>query len=54
LEVLEVSPLSKDIDNSLRQKQLDIDRVDKRIREREGLEPERRARKRSRSFITPL
>jgi hypothetical protein len=33
-EVLKVSPLSQDIDNSLRQKQLDIYRADKRIRER--------------------
>jgi hypothetical protein len=37
-EVLKVSPLSQDIDNSLRQKQLDIYRADKRIREREGIE----------------
>jgi hypothetical protein len=48
-EVLKVSPLSQDIDNSLRQKQLDIYRADKRIREREGIEPDRKARKRSRN-----
>jgi hypothetical protein len=47
-EVLKVSPLSQYIDNSLRQKQLDIYRADKRIREREGIEPDRRTRKRSR------
>ena len=47
-EVLKVSPLSQDIDNSLRQKQLDIYRADKRIREREGIEPDRGGRKRSR------
>ena len=47
-EVLKVLPLSQDIDNSLRQKQLDIYRADKRIREREGIEPNRRAIKRSR------
>ena len=46
-EVLKVSPLSQDIDNSLRQKQLDIYHADKRIREREGIEPDRRVRKRS-------
>ncbi|KAI3655499.1 hypothetical protein MP638_004443, partial [Amoeboaphelidium occidentale] len=34
-EVLKVSPFSQDIDNSFRQKQLDIYRADKRIRERE-------------------
>ena len=33
-EVLNVSPLSQNIDNSLRQKQLGIFRVDKRMRER--------------------
>jgi hypothetical protein len=47
-EVLKVSPLSQDIDNSLRQKQLDIYRADKRMREREGIEPDRSVRKRSR------
>lgn len=43
-EVLKFLPLSQDIDNSLRQKQLDIYRADKRIREREGIEPDRRTR----------
>jgi len=47
-EVLKVSPLSEDIDNSLRQKQLDIYRADKRIRERESIEPDRRQCKRLR------
>ena len=46
-KVLKVSPLSQDIDNSLRQKQLDIYRADKRIRERDGVQPDRE-RKRSR------
>jgi hypothetical protein len=44
-EVLKVSPLSQDVDNSLRQKPLDIYRADKRIREREGIEPDRRQSK---------
>ena len=47
-EVLKVSPLSQDIDNTLRQKQLGIFRVDKRMREREGIEPDRRSSKRTR------
>ena len=47
-EVLKVSPLSQDIDISLRQKQLEIYRADKRIREHEGIEPDRRQSKRSR------
>jgi hypothetical protein len=47
-EVLKVSPLSQDIDNSLMQKQLDIYRADKCIREREGIEPDRRQSKRLR------
>jgi hypothetical protein len=41
-EVLKVLLLSQDIDNSLRQKQLDIYR--KRIHEREAIEPDRRPR----------
>ena len=40
-EVLKVSLLSQDIDNSLRQKQLDTYRADKCIRECEGIEPDR-------------
>jgi hypothetical protein len=44
-EVLKVSPPSQDIENSLRQKQLDIYRADKRIREREGIGPDRRSMK---------
>jgi hypothetical protein len=47
-EVLKVSPLSQNIDNSLRQKQLGIFRVDKRLREREGIEPDRKTSKRTR------
>jgi hypothetical protein len=50
-EVLKVSPLSQDIDNSLRQKQPDIYRADKRIREYEGIEPDRRQNKRLRKYI---
>ncbi len=46
-EVLKVSAQSQDIDNSLRQKQLGIFRVDKRMREREGIEPNRRSSKRT-------
>ncbi|KAI3653132.1 hypothetical protein MP228_002557 [Amoeboaphelidium protococcarum] len=55
-EVLKVSPLSQDIDNLLRQKQLDIYRADKRIREREGIEPDRRQSKRLRKqcVLVPL
>jgi hypothetical protein len=47
-EVLKVSPLSQNIDNSLRQKQLGIFRVDKRLRECEGIEPDRKTSKRTR------
>jgi hypothetical protein len=36
-DILKVSAQSQDIDNSLRQKQLGIFRVDKRMREREGI-----------------
>ena len=50
-EVLKVSAQSQDIDNSLRQKQLGIFRVDKRMREREGIEPNRRRSKRTRRSI---
>jgi hypothetical protein len=47
-EVLKVSLLSQNIDNTLRQKQLGIFRVDKRLREKEGIEPDRRTSKRTR------
>ncbi|KAI3655863.1 hypothetical protein MP638_001792, partial [Amoeboaphelidium occidentale] len=40
-DVLKVSPLTKEIDNSLRLKQLDLYKADKRIREREGIEADR-------------
>ena len=43
-EALKVSPLSQDIDNSLRKKQLDIYHADKRIRESEGIDPDRRVK----------
>ena len=48
IEVLKVSPLGQEIDNSLRKKQLSLFKADKRIREREGIEPDRRSRKRTR------
>jgi hypothetical protein len=41
VEVLKVSALSREIDNSLRKKQLSLFKADKRIREREGIEPDR-------------
>jgi hypothetical protein len=44
-DVLKVSPLTKEIDNSLRLKQLDLYKADKRIREREGIDPDRRESK---------
>ena len=47
-DILKVSAQSQDIDNSLRQKQLGILRVDKRMRELEGIEPNRRTSKRTR------
>jgi hypothetical protein len=47
-DILKVSAQSQDIDNSLRQKQLGIFRVDKPMREREGIEPNRRTSKRTR------
>jgi hypothetical protein len=49
-DVLKVSAQSQDIDNSLRQKQLGIFRLDKRMREREGIEPNRRTSKRTRRY----
>ena len=51
VEVLKVSPLSQEIDNSLRKKQLGLFKADKRIREREGIEPDRRASKRTRRDV---
>ena len=48
IEVLKVSSLSQEIDNSLRKKQLSMFKADKRIREREGIEPDRRSSKRTR------
>jgi hypothetical protein len=47
-EVLKVPPLSQEIDNSLRRKQLSIFKADKRLREREGIEPNRKSSKRTR------
>ena len=47
VEVLKVSPLSKEIDNSLRKKQLDLFKDDKRIRELEGIEPNRKSSKKT-------
>jgi hypothetical protein len=51
VEILKVSPLSKEIDNSLRKKQLSLFKADKRILEREGIEPDRRSSKRTRSLL---
>ena len=47
-EVLKVSRRSKEINNSLRENQLRMFKADKRIREREGISPDRNPRKRSR------
>ena len=47
-DVLKVSPLSQEIDNSLRKKQLSLYKGDKRLREREGIEPNRDSSKRTR------
>jgi hypothetical protein len=47
-EVLKVSPSSQEIDNSLRKKQLSLFKEDKRLREREGIEPNRERSKRTR------
>jgi hypothetical protein len=46
-DVLRVLPLSKEIDNSLRLTQLDLYKADKRIREREFIEPDRRETKKT-------
>ena len=48
MEVLKVLSTSQEIDNSLRKKQLSMFKADKRIREREGIEPDRRSSKRTR------
>ena len=48
IKVLKVSPLSQEVDNSLRKKQLSLFKADKRIREREGIEPGRWNTKRTR------
>jgi hypothetical protein len=48
IEVLKVSPMSQEIDNSLRKKPLSLFKADKRIREREGIEPDRKSSKRTR------
>jgi hypothetical protein len=40
--------MSQEIDNSLRKKKLSLFKADKRIREREGIEPDRRSSKRTR------
>ena len=47
-EVLQVPPLSKEIDNSMRKNQLLLFKADKRLREREGIEPNRISSKRTR------
>ena len=47
-EVLKVPPSSQEIDNSLRRKQLSLFKADKRLREREGIEPNWQNSKRTR------
>ena len=47
-DVLKVNPPSQEIDNSLRRKQLSLYKADKRLREREGIEPNRGSNKRTR------
>jgi hypothetical protein len=44
-EVMKVSPRSKEINNSLRERQLRLFKADKRLREREGLSPNKSSRK---------
>ena len=46
-DVLKVSPQSKEINNSLRERQLSLFKADKRLREREGLAPNRSTAKRT-------
>ena len=48
IEVLKVPSMSQEIGNSLRKKQLSLFKADKRIREREGIEPDRRKSKHTR------
>jgi hypothetical protein len=50
-EEIKVSLLSKEIDNSLRKKQLSLFKAVKRILEREGIEPNRRSSKRTRRLL---
>ena len=47
-EVLKVPQSSHEIDNSLRKKQLLLFKADKRLREREGIEPNRQNNNRTR------
>ena len=44
-EVLKVSPRSQEISDDLRQQQLRMFKADKRLREREGIEPGRNKRR---------
>ena len=46
-EVLKVPPQSKEINNSLRERQLSLFKADKRLREREGINPSRSTTKRA-------
>lgn len=46
-EVLKVPPQSKEINNSLRERQLSLFKADKRLREREGINPNRSTTKRA-------
>ena len=45
-EILKVPPESKEISNSLRERQLNLYKADKRLREREGITPNRSTQKR--------
>ena len=45
-EVLKVPPNSREINNSLRERQLNLFKADKRIREQEGISPNRSSTKR--------
>ncbi len=47
-EVLKVPSISREINNAMRKRQLSLFRADKRLREHEGIEPNRDNRKRSR------
>ncbi len=53
-EILKVSPKSQAIDDTLRQQQLHMFKVDKRLREREGIEPNRNKRQKRTNNAHPF